>query len=88
MKPWSQRTLWRALFAAALACLGAVGTALVGDESISPTEAVSIATFTLTAFGGWYGIGAIPGSPTEPFLNNKAPESVEVPVPPAEPAAP
>jgi hypothetical protein len=39
----------------------------------------------LVSFGAWYGIGAIPGSPTEPFLNNSDPGSVNVPVPPADP---
>lgn len=86
MKPWQQRTLWRALFATALA-VGAALKASIGD-GLDQQEIVDLVMVALVAIGGWYGIGAIPGSPTEPFLNNRTPESVEVPVPPAEPATP
>ena len=83
MKAWSQRTLWRALFAAALSVAFTV-KASIGD-GLDSQEWTDIVIAGLVAFGGWYGIGAIPGSPTEPFLNNSAPQSVDVPVPPADP---
>lgn len=88
MKPWTQRTLWRALFATALA-VGGTLKASIGD-GLDTQEIVDLVMVGLVAFGGWYGIGAIPGSPTEPFLNNNKPGSVDVPVPPAdtEPAKP
>jgi hypothetical protein len=81
MKPWHQRTLWRALFATAIA-VGGTLKASVG-AGLDTQEIVDLVLIGLVAFGGWYGIGAIPGSPTEPFLNQKGP--VEVPAPPATP---
>jgi hypothetical protein len=83
MKPWHQRTLYRALFATALA-VGGTLKASIGD-GLDQQEIIDMVMVALVAFGGWYGIGAIPGSPTEPFLNNSEPASVEVPVPPADP---
>ena len=88
MKPWHQRTLYRALFASLLVFLATL-KASIGD-GLSDQEIIELIYVPLIAFGGWYGIGAIPGSPTEPFLNNSNPGSVDVPVPPAdqEPAQP
>jgi hypothetical protein len=83
MKPWHQRTLWRALRATAIAVLGTL-KASVGD-GLDTQEMVDLASVAIVAFAAWYGIGAIPRSPTEPFLNNKEPASVEVPIPPADP---
>lgn len=83
MKPWSQRTLWRALFATALAT-GMTLKASIGG-GLDEQEWVDLVLAALVAFGGWYGIGALPGSPTEPFLNNREPQSVDVPIPPADP---
>jgi hypothetical protein len=82
MKSWNQRTLWRALFATVLAVAGAL-KASVGD-GLDTQEIIDLVTVGLLAFGAWYGIGAIPGSPTEPFLN-QGDRKVEVPVPPADP---
>lgn len=84
MKPWHQRTLWRALFATALA-VGMTLKASIGG-GLDAQEWTDLAIAGLVAFGGWYGIGAIPGSPTEPFLNASGP--VEVPQPPADPEPP
>lgn len=81
MKPWAQRTLWRALFATAIAVAGTL-KASIGD-GLDSQEWVDLVVVGLVAFGGWYGIGALPGSPTEPFLNASGP--VEVPSPPADP---
>jgi hypothetical protein len=86
MKAWHQRTLWRALFATALVTGGTL-KASIGD-GLDAQEWVDLTLAALVAFGGWYGIGAIPGSPTEPFLNNTEPQSVDVPMPPADPEAP
>lgn len=83
MKAWKQRTLWRALFATALA-VGGTLKASIGD-GLDDQEIIDLIMVGLVAFGGWYGIGAIPGSPTEPFLNNSSPGTVDVPVPPADP---
>jgi hypothetical protein len=83
MKPWYQRTLWRALLATAIASLATL-KASIGD-GLDNAEIVDLVAAALISFGAWYGIGAIPGSPTEPFLNNSKPESVEVPIPPADP---
>jgi hypothetical protein len=81
VKPWDQRTLYRALFATALAVAGTL-KASIGD-GLDNAEIVDLIVVAMVAFGGWYGIGAIPGSPTEPFLNQQGP--VEVPKPPATP---
>jgi hypothetical protein len=81
MKPWTQRTLWRALLATVIAVLGTL-KASIGD-GISNQEWVDLFSVGVVAFAAWYGIGAIPGSPTEPFLNQSGP--VEVPKPPAKP---
>jgi hypothetical protein len=83
VKPWNQRTLYRALLATAIAVLGTLKASI--GEGLDNSEIVDLVTVALVSFGAWYGIGAIPGSPTEPFLNNKTPESVEVPIPPADP---
>jgi hypothetical protein len=83
MKPWYQRTIWRALLATAIATLATVKASIGGG--LDAAEWVDIAVSALVGFGAWVGIGAIPGSPTEPFLNNKEPQSVEGPVPPADP---
>jgi hypothetical protein len=83
MKPWTQRTLWRALLASAIATLGVL-KASIGD-GLDNQEIVDLVGTFVISFGAWYGIGAIPGSPTEPFLNNSKPQSVDVPVPPADP---
>jgi hypothetical protein len=82
MKPWYQRTLWRALLATAISTLATV-KASVGD-GLDSAEWVDVIGAALVAFAAWYGIGAIPGSPTEPFLN-QGDRPVEVPVPPAVP---
>jgi hypothetical protein len=81
MKPWTQRTLWRALLATAIATLGTL-KASIGD-GLDTAEIVDLAGVALVAFAAWYGIGALPGSPTEPFLNQQG--AVEVPKPPATP---
>jgi hypothetical protein len=81
MKPWYQRTLWRALLATAIATLGTLKASVGGG--LDTQEIVDLAGVALVAFAAWYGIGAIPGSPTEPFLNQSGP--VEVPKPPATP---
>jgi hypothetical protein len=82
MEPWTARTYIRAGFAAALALLGALGTALVGDQSIDPGEWLAAATVTLTAAGSWLGFGALPGTKIEPYYGVKD-ETVKVPeVPP------
>lgn len=81
MKPWSQRTLVRALFATALTVAMTL-KASIGD-GLDEQEWLDLMVAALVAFGGWYGLGAIPGSPTEPFLNPSGP--VEVPQPPADP---
>lgn len=83
MKAWSQRTLWRALLATAIATLGTL-KASIGD-GLDAQEWVDLAAAAVVSFAAWYGIGAIPGSPTEPFLNNSEPGSVDVPIPPADP---
>ena len=80
MKPWTQRTLWRALLAATIAVLGTL-KASIGD-GLENAEWVDLIAVGLVSFGAWYGIGAIPGSPTESFLNQGS-RSVEVPKPPA-----
>jgi hypothetical protein len=71
------------LLATAIAVLGTLQASI--GEGLDNSEIVDLVTVALVSFGAWYGIGAIPGSPTEPFLNNKTPESVEVPIPPADP---
>lgn len=81
MKAWSQRTLWRALFATALV-VGAALKSSIGD-GLDSQETIDVVLAGLVAFGGWYGIGAV--TSTEPFLNNKEPGSVDVPKPPADP---
>lgn len=83
MKAWHQRTLWRALLATAIASLGTL-KASIGD-GLDSQEWVDLVGAAVVAFAAWYGIGAIPGSPTEPFLLNKEPQSVDVPMPPADP---
>lgn len=69
------RTAFRTGIATALAFLSALGVALV-DGSISPLEGVSIATATVTALGGWLGVGAV--SQSEPFFGRQG-DPVEVP---------
>ena len=81
MKAWSQRTLWRALLATAIAVAGTL-KASIGD-GLDNQEIIDVVMVGLIAFSAWYGIGAV--SPTEPFLNNKEPGSVDVPQPPADP---
>ena len=83
MKPWTQRTLWRALLASAIATLGVL-KASIGD-GLDNQEIVDLVGTFVISFGSWDGIGAIPGSPTEQLLNNRKPESVDVPMPPADP---
>jgi hypothetical protein len=83
MKDWDKRTLYRALLATTIAVCGTL-KASVGD-GLDTQEIVDLVSVALVSFGAWYGIGAIPGSPTEPFLNNSDPGSVNVPVPPADP---
>jgi hypothetical protein len=83
MKPWNQRTLYRAVLATTIAVLGTLKASIGGG--LDCQEIIDLVTVALVSFGAWYGIGAIPGSPTEPFLNNSKPESVDVPVPPADP---
>ena len=85
MKPWSQRTLVRASFAAGLVLLASLRSSL--GDGLDSSEILDIVQNTLIAFGGWYGFGAIPGvgNYTEPFLNNDKPGSVDVPIPPADP---
>jgi hypothetical protein len=80
MEPWTARTYIRAGFAAVLAGLASAGTALVGDQSISPTEWVILASASVGAGGTWLGFGALPGTKIEPFYGAQ-PKSVEVPVP-------
>lgn len=84
MKPWTQRTLWRALLATALA-VGAALKASIGD-GLDSQEIIDLVIVGLAALGGWYGIGAL--TPTEPFLNNDRTGDVEVPAPPAVPERP
>ena len=86
MKPWYQRTLWRALLATAITVLATL-KASIGD-GLDNAEWVDLVSAGVVAFGAWWGIGAIPGSPTEPFLNNSQPGSVDVPKPPADPKKP
>ena len=86
MKAWHQRTLWRAIFATALVTLASL-KASIGD-GLDSQEIIDLIGSALVAFGGWYGIGALPGSPTEPFLNNSEPGTVDVPMPPADPESP
>jgi hypothetical protein len=81
MKPWTQRTLWRALLGTAIATLATL-KASIGD-GLDSQEWVDLVAASVIAFAGWYGIGALPGSPTEPFLNPTG--DVEVPQPPADP---
>lgn len=81
MKPWTYRTLLRALLATAIA-VGGTLKASIGD-GLSNEEIIDLVMVGLIAFSAWYGIGAV--SPTEPFLNNKEPLSVDVPKPPADP---
>ena len=83
MKAWKQRTLWRALLAAALTVTGALKASIGGG--LDAQEIADLVYVGLGAFALWYGIGAVPGSPTEPFLNNSKPGSVDVPIPPADP---
>lgn len=83
MKPWHQRTLWRALLATAITVLAALKSSI--GEGLDSQEWVDLVAAGVVAFAAWYGIGAIPNSPTEPFLNNDNPGSVDVPVPPADP---
>jgi hypothetical protein len=84
MEPWTARTYIRAAFAALLAALTSAGTALVGDQSIDPSEGVTIAIAALSAAGVWLGVGALPGTQIEPFYGAST-DNVEVPVPPADP---
>jgi hypothetical protein len=79
MEPWTARTYIRAGFAAVLALLGALGTALVGDQSISPGEWIAALTVTLTAAGGWLGFGALPNTQIEPFFGAQGDQPVKVP---------
>jgi hypothetical protein len=81
MKPWTYRTLLRALLATAIA-VGGTLKASIGD-GLDNQEIVDLVVVGLVAFSAWYGIGAV--APTEPFLNNKEPGSVDVPRPPADP---
>jgi hypothetical protein len=84
MEPWTARTYIRSGFAALLAALSSAGTALVGDQSISPTEWVIMASAAITAAGVWLGFGALPNTQIEPFYGAQS-KDVEVPVPPADP---
>ncbi len=86
MKAWHQRTLWRAIFATALVFLATLKASI--GAGLDSQEIIDLIVAPLVAFGGWYGLGAIPGSPTEPFLNNNQPGSVDVPMPPADPEQP
>jgi hypothetical protein len=74
------RTFLRTAVETGLAFLGALQVAIF-DGSISGMEWVGISTATLTAFGGYLGIGAASGS-VEPFFVNEL-ENAEVPSPPA-----
>lgn len=84
MKPWHQRTMFRAALAAILAVLAAL-KASIGD-GLTSEELVDLVYAGLGAFAIWLGVGAIPGSPTEPFLNARG--DVDVPAPPADPEPP
>lgn len=75
------RTYLRAGIGMVLAFLGALGTALVGDQSVSPIEWVAVATATFGFLGTYLGIGA--ASVAEPFYGKNV--SVDVPIPPATP---
>lgn len=83
MKPWHQRTLFRALLATAITVLATLKASI--GEGLDEAEWVDLVSAGIVAFAAWYGIGAIPGSQTEPFLNNSEPYSVDVPKPPADP---
>jgi hypothetical protein len=78
MEPWTARTYIRAGFAAVLALLGSLGTALVGDQSIDPGEWLAAATVALTAAGGWLGFGALPNTKIEPYYGAQG-DPVKVP---------
>ena len=75
----SARTYLRATISTVLAFLAALGTALVGDQSVSINEWVTIATATVSALGIYLGIGA--ATVSEPFYGKET--RVEVPIPPA-----
>jgi len=85
MDPWTTRTYIRAAFAGVLAALTAAGTALVGDQSIDPSEGVTIAIAALSAAGVWLGFGALPNTQIEPFYGTQSDAPVVVPDPPADP---
>jgi hypothetical protein len=86
MKPWSWRTLARATFATVLTVAMTL-KASIGD-GLDEQEWLDLCIAAMVAFGGWYGLGALPGPGdlTEPFLNSdKTSEQVPVPSPPAVP---
>lgn len=54
----------KGIYSAAMTCLGTLSTVLHGNESISSLDSaqwVTIATFTLGAFGGTFGLASWPG---------------------------
>jgi hypothetical protein len=81
MKPWYQRTIIRATLATGISVVMTVKASIGGG--LDGQEWMDIVLAVLLGYGAWLGIGAIPGSPTEPFLNQSGP--VEVPKPPAQP---
>lgn len=80
MKPWTTRTVIRAILAGLLAAGAALTTALV-DNSIEPVEIVTVVMAGLTALGGWFGIGAASEN-VEPFFGKTSDAPVDIPSPP------
>ena len=74
-------TALKAIYAAGMAFLTGVGTSLIGAHTfgvITDGQWITIATFTLAAFGAVYGVTNAPKTP---------PPSTSAPVPSAPPAA-
>lgn len=82
MKAWHQRTAFRTALAVAIAVAAALKASIGGG--LTSEEWVDLVQVGLGAAALWLGVGALPGSPTEPFLNQGS-RDVPVPEPPAAP---